>query len=104
MRIQLQVVLITNKPTSTLRDALNRSKIERFVETRDDRLRKLKDLGTLPLSTSKVTMIFASSLSVLLKKFNAAPEVIADIKRWRMNEPPCTRHRPGALAPDHTLR
>ena len=95
---------MTGKPPSTLRDALAKLGVKIFPEDREEKLKKLKDLGSLALSTPKVTLVFASSVSTLLKKYEASRDTIADIKLARKSEPPCIRHRPGGMAPDHTAR
>lgn len=95
---------MTGKPASTLRDAFAKLGVQIFPEDGEEKLKKLKDLGSLASSTPKVTLVFASSVSTLLKKYDASMDTISDLKLARKSEPPCIRHRPGGMAPDHTAR
>lgn len=92
----VQVVHLSAKPKSTVRDTVQRLQMKPYVEARPAAIRLLKQLGAVPPCVPKVACIPVCSAIKLLTALYANPSITQYLWKLRKSDPPATRNRPGS--------
>ncbi len=95
----MQVLLLLGKPDSTLRDLVLRCRgMKTFAENNPIALRRWKEIRAIGNATSSVSLLLASSVSLLMRKVDVGNLGPLFSKIRRETNPPAVRHHLGAQA------